>query len=128
MVRMHAMQQRQRGLTMISWAIIMAVIAFFAMMAIRLFPVYMEHFSVVSSMTSLVADEDARGKSPLEIQTRLFKRFEVNDVTSVTADDVTITRDGEANTVNIVYDVQVPFLYNIDFLVHFNDTVEVGAR
>ncbi len=128
MRQLATMYRRQRGLTMISWMVILLVGAIFAMMAIRLIPVYIEHFSVSSSLTSLMGDMDARGKSPTELQDRLFRRLDVNEVTSVNRDDVTITRDGPVTRVNVAYDVKVPFFYNIDFLVTFDDTVEVPGR
>ena len=128
MKQMQTMKKRQHGLTLISLIIIVMVVAFFAMMAVRLFPVYMEHFSVVSSMKSLGEDPELSGKSPTELLNRLQRRFEINDVSNVTADDVSITRNGDVYTVNVQYDVNTPFLYNIDFTVRFNDTTEVSAR
>jgi len=128
MRQMATMQKGQRGITLVSLLIIVAVVAFFAMMAVRLFPVYMEHFSVVSSLKSLGDDQESKGKAPSELRNHLMRRFEINDVRSVSPDDITISRDGSVNTINIVYDVTVPFLYNIDFTVHFDDTVKVNDR
>lgn len=127
-MHMRHMAQHQGGITMISWMILFVLVGFFAMMGIRLVPVYLEHFSVASSLKSLSEDTELRGKSPGELLNRLQRRLEVNEVTSVTADDISITREGDVNKVNVEYQVDTPFLYNIDFLIKFNDTVEVSAR
>lgn len=120
--------QHQRGLTMISWVIIIALASLLVVMGLKLFPVYMEHFSVSSSLKSLSTDDGLRGVSPGELRTALEKRLQINDVKSVDKDAITVARNGGVYEVNVAYEVQIPFVYNIDFLVSFDDTAEVAAR
>lgn len=128
MQQLRAMKGRQEGMTMIGWLILIAVIGFFAVFIIRLFPIYMEHFNVKSSLNSLATDTDVRGGGAGSIRDHLDKRLQINDVSDVNDDDITITQNDTGYQVNITYDVKTSFIYNISFLVHFNDTVEVPAR
>ncbi len=125
---MSARKQQQTGLTLISWMVVFVFIGIVAMTLIRLFPVYLEHFSVTSSLKSLISDQDLRGAGPGELRTALMKRMDINDVDRVKSEDVTIQRDGNVYRINVNYEVVVPFVHNISFLVSFDDTVEVGAR
>ena len=128
MQAMRTMRRQQAGLSMISWMLVIVIAGFFVMMGLRLFPVYMEHFNVVSSLNSLKTDSEAIGKGPGELRDHLLKRLDINDVSAVHSDDITIERNGDQNVVHVTYDVDVPFMGNLDFLVHFDNKVEVPAH
>lgn len=125
---MSVSRQRQSGLTLISWMVIFAIIALLAMTVLKLFPVYMEHLNVTSSLNSLSSDTELRGAGPGELRETLVKRLDINDVKRVTRDNITIVRDGQMYSVNITYEVVVPFAYNVSFLINFDDTAEVSAQ
>ena len=117
---------RQHGLTAIAIILILAMIAFFAMVAIRLFPIYMEHFSVVSHLESLAEEADITEKTNSEILGTLNKRFSIDDVKNVTNEDVFIERNKDGSMlIAIEYEVRTPALGNIDMVVSFVDEVEL---
>lgn len=122
------MKQRQTGLTLVSWMAIFVVVGILLMGTLKLFPVYMEHMGVTSSLDSLTKDVSLRGASPPELRDALMKRLGINDVTRVKRDDVTIERDGAGYRLTITYEVVVPFVHNVSFLVSFEDVAEVAAR
>lgn len=128
MKQMNVMKRRQAGMTLISWMAVFAIVGILAVAALKLFPVYMEHLSVNSSMDSLVSDQGLRGAGPGELREALARRLDINDVKRVKREDITIQRDGSIYRVNVAYEVVVPFVYNVSFLVSFDDTVEVAAR
>ncbi|MBL1276222.1 MAG: DUF4845 domain-containing protein [Ectothiorhodospiraceae bacterium] len=118
--------QRQRGLTGIAIALILVLIAFFAMVLIRLFPVYMEHFNVTTHLKSLAEEVGASKKTNVEIIATLVKRFDLDDVKHVTSDDIFIEREkGGLVIVAIEYEVRTPAMANIDMVVSFVDEVEL---
>lgn len=123
-----AVRRQQAGMTLISWVVVFAIAGVIAVTGLKLFPVYMEHLSVNSSMDSLVSDQGLRGAGPGELREALVRRLDINDVKRVKREDITIQRDGNIYRVNVAYEVVVPFVYNISFLVSFDDTVEVAAR
>ena len=69
----------QRGMTAIGWIIVLGLIAFFVLLALRLTPGYLEYFSVASSIESLENEPGITEKSPPEIRSLIDKRFQVND-------------------------------------------------
>ena len=58
---------REKGMTGIAIALILVLVAFFAMIILRLFPIYMEHFSVTSHLKTLSKDAGASKKTNSEI-------------------------------------------------------------
>lgn len=119
--------QRQQGLTAIAIVLILAMIGFFAMITIRLFPVYMEHYSVTSHLKGLSQEAGARKKTNGEILNTLFKRFDIDDVKHVTRDNVFIEREKDGSVVvAIEYEVRTPAVANVDMIVSFVDEVDLN--
>jgi len=117
---------RQQGLTAISVILILAMIGFFATIAIRLFPIYMEHFSVASHLESLVEEAGITEKTNGEILDTLSKRFSIDDVKNVTNEHIFIERDKDGSMViAIEYEVRTPALGNVDMVVSFVDEVKL---
>jgi len=115
---------RQQGLTAISVVLILAMIGFFAMIAIRLFPIYVEHFSVVSHLESLAEETGITKKTNGEILSTLNKRFSIDDVKNVTDENIFIERNKDGSMlIAIEYEVRTPALGNIDMVVSFVDEV-----
>ncbi len=115
--------QGQRGMTLIGWMLVLAIGGFFLVLAVRLVPVYLEYFSVASSVNSLKDEPGIIKKSPKKIRDLLGRRFDVNDVEHVTPRDVRIERQDGQTTVDVKYQVQVPVMGNVDALVRFDKQV-----
>ncbi len=124
------MKSKQSGVTLIGFLIIMAIVAFLAYMAMKLLPSYSEYMGVSKAMTQ-IATEGTNGKTLDDIRRELmFKmNFQYVDDATIKPTNITIKRDsGGANQLQVVYDKQVPFMYNIDFLLHFNKSVPLQGN
>jgi len=119
---------RQKGLTLVGFLLVLFLIGFFSLLVLKIGPVYLEHYKVVSSLESLKKDNEITSKSREEILTLLQKRWEINMVERVTAKDVKITKQGSYLKVEIAYDVAEHLFGNVDALLHFNDLLEVGSN
>lgn len=124
------MKSKQSGVTLIGFLFIMAIVAFFAFMAMKLFPSYSEYMGVVKAMNQ-VSTEGTNGKSLDDIRRALmFKMgFQYVDDATIKPADITIVRDsGGGNQLHVAYDKQIPFMYNIDFLLHFEKSVQLQGN
>ena len=125
-----AARRRQDGMTYLGMLIMLIVIAFFAIVLIKVAPLYMEHFKVKSSLDSLAqeAKDDQSVLSPIEIEKHLLNRLSINDVQHVTKDDIKITRDGRKMVVEVDYEARVTLFDNLDLVARFPDNrVELGG-
>ena len=124
------MKTRQSGVTLIGFLVILLVVGFFGYMAMKLVPSYSEYMGVVKAMNQ-EASSGTSGKSLDEIRRDLMFKFDnqyVGDNT-VKPTDITISRDnGGTSTLQIAYDKDIPFMYNIDFLVHFSKSVPLQGN
>lgn len=118
---------RARGITFLSFIIVLVVVGFFAYIAMRLVPVYQEYFSVRQAMKA-VAEESGPNTSPAQIRQSLSRRFDISYVESVKPQDIRVIRDARGTQLNIQYQRITPFVYNIEFLISFDETVDLGSR
>ncbi len=119
---------RQRGITLLGFIVVLAVVGFFAFLAMRLFPVYSEYYSVVTAMKGLQGEPGVGQMTPEKIRDLLNRRFYISYVESVKPNHVKITRSGTGYNLNIKYEVRKPLAYNLDFVAMFDKTVELQRQ
>jgi hypothetical protein len=124
------MKSKQSGVTLIGFLIIIAVVGFFGYTAMKLFPSYSEFMGVSKAMNQ-VATEGTNNKSLDEIRRNLmFKMgFQYVDDATIKPADITIARDaGGVSQLQVAYDKEIPFMYNISFLLHFQKSVTLQGN
>lgn len=124
------MKTKQSGVTLIGFLVILLVVGFFGYMAMKLVPSYTEYGGVVKAVNQ-EASSGTSGKSLDEIRRDLMFKFDnqyVGDNT-IKPTDITISRDnGGTSVLHVAYDKDIPFMYNIDFLLHFEKSVPLQGN
>ena len=115
---------RERGITAIGLIILVDFVGLFVYAGIRLLPVNLEYFNVVKSVEGLKSDAD---QGPPAMRVALEKRFDIEDIKSVSWRDMEITKNGRGWDVHVVYDAETPFVGNVGFIVHFDKTVTLSG-
>jgi hypothetical protein len=118
--------KHQQGLTFISLVFVLALIAFFVLLVLKIGPIYLNHSKVVSALAEIEKTPDIEDQSEAEIRGSLNKRFDINYVDDVTQDDIKVTRHNDYLKVAIEYEVVTKIAGNLSVLVEFNDVIEVG--
>jgi len=114
----------QRGVTFTGLAALVGLIAFFALIAIRLAPIYIENFSIVSAMKSTFEQEGVDDMSAGEIQQSLTRRMSIDNVDAIDGSDVVVSRDEGALVLSVEYEVRTAMFGNVDLVVSFDERVE----
>lgn len=118
------LQQRQKGMTFLGYVIVLGVIGFFALMAMKLAPLYLEYQSVVKIMNN-VADSTSSAATPNAIRDTIQKRLDVNNIERVKAKDFKISRGNGTLQVSIAYEARTSFIGNLWFLLVFDHSVSL---
>jgi hypothetical protein len=124
------MKSKQSGVTLIGFLFIMVIVGFFGYMAMKLLPSYSEFMGVSKAMNQL-ATEGTNGKTLDDLRRGLmFKMgFQYVDDATIKPSDITIHRDaGGTSQLQVSYDKRIPFMYNIDFLLHFEKSVALQGN
>jgi hypothetical protein len=112
----------QQGLTPVATLGILILVAFAIFLLFKMVPVYLEYFSVASSVNSLKDVPDLSRKNKDEVRELLKRRLEINDVTRVKPENIKVTRSGSETTIDVHYEVRIPLLGNIDLIFTFAKT------
>ncbi len=117
--------QKQRGLTMISWVFVLAILAFCGMFAFAVVPMYAENMYVVKALKSLAEPNNNLAEmSNAEINKRLQNFYMINNVRSEGAQNIVIDRKSKNLLITIDYENRVNLFYNIDIVTSFKNHLD----
>ena len=121
------MQHKSRGITLIGFIILLCVLGFFAYMAMRLIPVYVEYFGVVKAMEQVRSEQGSAQKSLDEIRRDMSFKFSTQyvDDANVPPSAISLKREAGAATLRVAYERRMPFLYNIDLVARFDKSMNL---
>ncbi|MBT2970676.1 MAG: DUF4845 domain-containing protein [Candidatus Thiodiazotropha sp. (ex Ctena orbiculata)] len=120
--------KKQKGLTTISWLIIFIMVGFLVYVGIKITPVYIDHYAVVSTLNTVKEDPLTARKSKKEIREMITKRLYVNNIRHVNRDHIKIQRSGKVTTINVAYVETRPIVYNISLVMTFDESIELTAN
>jgi hypothetical protein len=105
--------QRQKGLSFVGWMALVAIFGLLILSFFKVFPIYNEYFTIQSVLTGLTKDEKVDFRSKRAIWNSLSKRLAVNEVYSITPENVTIERKDGKTTITVSYRTQRPYIGNL---------------
>lgn len=123
--------KKQRGMTLISWVIVLGVIAFFVTIVLRVLPMYQEYFGVVNIMEGMKTELTENKLTKQQAMKLLTRRFDTGYISSVKKEHIEISRGKHMTNVTkivIDYEVRVPFIAQIDLVGHFNKEIDVEPK
>jgi hypothetical protein len=121
--------KRQRGLTLISWLIVIAIAVFLGMIGIKSLPVYMNHYKIVSIMNNVANQPGVADQSVAEIRKSFERRFDIDMVKHLDARDIkVIGSPGGPRKIVAEYEVRIPMFYNVHAVYVFKEEIPLGQR
>lgn len=123
------LQRQQRGMGLLAWIIVIAIFGFFLTLGIKSFPIYMNHYKVVSIMKLAANQPDVANASPTDIRKSMDRRFDVDMVNYIQPEDVKVINDksGKGRILMVDYEVRIPMFYNIDAVYKFREEIPLGV-
>ena len=111
---------RQAGLSYAGWLVVIGFVGILVVAGLRLMPVYLEYFTVKTTLENVAAEAGVGKKSKRYVWDRLQKRFQVNDVDTVTIDDLSIEVDNSGGAIfHINYERRTKLIGNLDAVAVF---------
>ncbi len=123
------MKSKQSGVSLVVFLVMVVMALFFVYMAVKLVPAYAKYLDLVHVMKQETRD-NVNGKTPQQLRSKLLHSFSLLyvDDSLIKRGNVTITRKHGVNWLNVFYDKQVPFMYNIDLLIHFRKSLPLHGN
>jgi len=115
--------RQQRGLTMISWMLVIGIAVFFVVLGMKLIPSYIEFYSVKQVLASVAQERNADKQTPAQIRSTMLKRLKINGVYDFDPKNIKITKEKAGLQVAVEYEVRKNMAGNLDALMTFKDKV-----
>lgn len=109
----------QRGLSLLGFMMILVLVLFFTYIGIKLVPVYLNHWSVMSEVKAVASEPGSANKPPNTIRRELLRRLNVSYVEYVEPQHISIER-GDDVRLTVRYDVEQHLIGNIDAIIRFD--------
>lgn len=110
----------QSGATLIGVMVGGAVLVALLLVGLKLIPVISEFMGVKRSIAAVVAGANPQTATVSELRSAFSKRAMVNDVTTVSASDLDITKEDGRIVISVEYARKVKLFGNVSLLIDFN--------
>ena len=122
------MRHRQRGVTFIGWLFLLVPIGILLYAAIRLTPLYLEYMNIARTLEQVKTEYSGNAPTSTAIRVSIEKHFDIENVHSITKNDVEIKAQGGITTVHVFYEAPTPLFANISLVVSFDKSVDIPQQ
>jgi cell division protein FtsL len=121
---------QQSGMTVIGMLLLLIVIAFVALIAMKVVPMYIELYTVKSTIESIRNEPQLAQMSVQDIHNSIQKRFDIGYVERVKARDLKIKNDpsGRGRVLELTYDDERELFYGLSVLLKVNETIPLTPK
>jgi len=110
--------RRERGVGLVQLIVTLGVLAFLGVMAAKMMPSYLEYFSVKKMFAAMEQNGETKG-TVRDIRQAYDRRNAIEDVKSVRAEDIEITKEGGETVITANWSARVPLVSNISACIDF---------
>ena len=112
--------RRQRGVSIIGFMFVAAVLIVIALVGFRVLPSYIEYFTVQKALEASLADES--NQTPQDLRRSLERRLSADYVDAVRASDLTVSKDGNTVVASLAWQKILHMAGNASILLDFEAT------
>jgi len=109
--------REQRGLTIVGFLLVSAVVIIFALVGFRVLPAYIEYFTVQKALQATLAEPG--NLTPQDIRRSLERRMDADYIDSVRASDVTVSKEGNQIVASLAWQKILHMVGNASILLEF---------
>ena len=116
----------QKGLSILSWLVVLAVVAFLASTAFKVIPHYLDYMSMEKIITSVETDRALQVRTVGDFYEHVSKGMQVNSIRDLNlreALDGTVENNQFLG--HLKYKKREPLIENLDLVVHFDKEFRV---
>ena len=117
---------RQGGITVIGMLLLIIAIAFVALIAMKVVPMYIQYFSIKSTIESIRKEPQLAQMSAQDIQNAIQKRFDIGYVDNVTARDLKIRSERNGRVIDLVYDDERDLFYGLFVVLKVKESIPLN--
>ena len=114
------MMRNERGITILGFLFVAAVVVVFALVGFRVLPAYIEYFAVQKALQQSL--EDIPTGNTIDLRRSFERKVSAGYIESVRASDVQVSRQGGSVTASVSWQRVLPMVGNASILLDFDAT------
>ncbi|WP_339487626.1 DUF4845 domain-containing protein [Pseudomonas sp. EL_65y_Pfl2_R95] len=116
----------QKGMSIISWLLVLGLVAFFASAAFKVIPHYLDYMSMEKIITSVETDKAEDIRTVRDFYSHVSKGMQVNSIRDLKLEDaLKVTVENNEFRAHLKYEKREPLIENLDLVVHFDKEFRV---
>ena len=118
--------ETQRGMTVIGMLLLLIVIAFVVLIAMKVVPMYVQYFSIKSTIESIRKEPQLAQMSTQDIQNAIQKRFDIGYVDNITARDLKIRNENRGRVLDLEYQDERALFYGLSIVLKVSESIPLN--
>lgn len=116
----------QKGMSVLSWLMVLALVAFFASAAFKVIPHYLDYMSMEKIITSVETDEALEIDNIGEFYGHVSRGMQVNSIRDLNLKEaLEVKIENNEFRAHLQYEKREPLIQNIDLVVRFDKEFRV---
>jgi len=111
------MRGKQKGLSLIALIVGLIVIAFIALFGMKVIPSYLEFRSAKNAIDAIAREQP--GATVADVRRAFDNRSAIDDINTVKAADLEITKEGNAVLISFSYRKEVPLFNHVGLYIDY---------
>ena len=107
---------------MLSWMFVLGIAVFFALIAIKMVPTYLENYSIRHVLEVMENDREVRKMTPREMKKSFIKRIKINSVYEFDRNALKIKKGKDGFHIDVNYEVRKPVAGNVSIVMEFSES------
>ena len=111
----------QKGLSMLSWIVVLAVVAFLASTAFKMLPHYFDYMSMDKIISGVESDKATEVRSVRDFYTHVSRGMDVNGIRGLDLEEaLKVEIENNEFRVHLNYEKREPLIRNLDLVANFD--------
>ena len=111
-------RNRQRGMSLIGLIFVGLIVAFRLILGSKVVPAVVEYIAIERAVQKIKNE----ASTVRDIQTAFERHRTIDDITSISAADLDITKEGDKVVISYAYQKKIPVLDNVSLVIDFAGT------
>ena len=117
------MRNGQRGVSIMGLLVVLVLVIFLALLAMRIIPSFLEFRSVKTAIDGIAR----QAQTPADVRRLFESRAAVDDIQSVKATDLEVTRDGNAMVIAVAYRKEIKLFGPVGLVIDYAANSKGGS-
>lgn len=119
---------RQKGMTMLSWLVVLGILVFFVLIGIKMVPTYLENYSIKQVLANMENDRKVRTMSAGEMKKAFMKRLKINSVYEFDRNSIKIKKEKFGTRFSVDYEIRKPVAGNVSIVMEFSESAMIPTQ